>query len=251
VLRVERRGEIAWLTFDRPEKLNAMTRQLWQELQDALLLVAGDAGVRAVILSGAGRAFSVGGDIAGFKDLRSAADRRAYVHEAFDALLAIERCPKPTIAAVHGYALGGGCELTMMCDVVVADETAQFGMPESAVGLVPGLGILRGGAQLNLHWLKYLIFTGASLGAEEARLAGLVQAVVPAGKHLEQAELWAKQIALRSPLALATAKAFFSSGASARYADAVDVVTTLQGSDDMSEGIAAYLERRAPTFQST
>src|SRR3954462_6843491 len=172
-------GPVAFATLSRAEKLNAMTREFWAELREALQTAERDDAVRVLVFHGAGRCFSVGGDIAGFGELGGPADRRAYLQEAIGALTAVEAFAKPTIAAVHGHALGGGCELTMVCDIVVADETARFGTPESAVGLFPGPALPHGRAHLNLHWLKYMVFTGRSLDAAEARLAGLVNAVVP------------------------------------------------------------------------
>lgn len=249
MLRYEVRAPVAFLTLDRPEKLNAMTRAFWGELREALDAAAADDSVRAAIFHGAGRCFSVGGDIEGFGELRDTADRRAYVQEALGALRAIEACPKPTIAAVHGHALGGGCELTLMCDLVVADETARFGTPESGVGLFPGPAVAHGRAHVNLHWLKYMIFTGRPLDAEQALLAGLVNAVVPAGEHLAEAERWAQEIAERSPLALATAKAVLSQDTWHAQAHAVDAVALLMGSEDVAEGIAAFAQRRVPVFR--
>jgi enoyl-CoA hydratase len=248
MLRYEVREETAWLTLDRADKLNAMTRGFWGELRDALARADADPAVRAAVIHGEGRCFSVGGDIEGFGELTDDDDRRAYVEEAIGALLAVEAAKTPTIAAVHGHALGGGCELTFVCDLVVADETALFGTPETAVGLVPGLGILRGRAHVNLHWLKYMILTGRSLDAQQALLAGLVQAVVPAGAHLDEAATWAKEIAARSPLAVATAKEFLGRDAHERFEEAVSTVTMLQGSADLAEGVAAFTERRAPVF---
>ena len=248
MLRYHVADSVAWLAIDRPEKLNAMTREFWGQLRDAMARADADPQVRVAIFHGEGRCFSVGGDIAGFGELADEEARRAYVADAIGALLAVEQAATPTIAAVHGHALGGGCELTMVCDLVVADATASFGTPESRVGLVPGLGILRGLAHVNLHWMKYMIFTGATLDAEQARLAGLVQAVVPAGEHLAEATRWARLISERSPLAIATGKAFLGRDAAARFEEAVETVTMLQGSADHAEGIAAFGERRSPTF---
>jgi enoyl-CoA hydratase len=248
MLRYEVRGSVAWLTLDRAEKLNAMTRGFMTELGVRLAEVAADESVRCVIFHGEGKHFSVGGDIEGFGELSGAIDRRNYLTEAMLGYRAVEESPKPTIAAVHGYALGGGCELTMVCDLVVADETAKFGTPEASVGLFPGPGIVRGRAHVNLHTLKYMIFTGAHLTAEQAREAGLANEVVPAGEHLAKAEEWAAQIAQRSPLALASAKAYLSAGGYDRWQHAVDTLTMLQGSEDHAEGIAAFVDRRAPVF---
>ena len=212
MLTYDARGPVAWLRLDRPEKLNAQPPEFWGELCEAMARFAADDAVRVAVLHGAGRCFSVGGDIEGFGELVGTAERRAYVAEAMEAFQAVENAPKPTIAAVHGYALGGGCELTLVCDIVVADETARFGMPETAVGLFPGLGVVRGGAHVNLHTLKYMILTGEQLDAHEAKLAGLVNVVVPEGEHLAEAERLAGLIAERSPLAAAAAKNILGRG---------------------------------------
>jgi enoyl-CoA hydratase/carnithine racemase len=249
MLTYEVRGPAAWLTLDRPEKLNAMTRGFWSELEEALARATADPEVRVAVFHGAGRCFSVGGDIEGFGELAGTADRRAFAEEALRALIAVEESPTPTIAAVHGHALGGGCELTLVCDLVVADETARFGMPEASVGLVPGLAALRGRAQLNLHWLKHMIFTGERLDAQQALAAGLVTAAVPEGEHLAKAEQWAAAVAERSPLALATAKSFFRGDLRERYGHAIDMVALLQGSPDLQEGVASFAERRPPVFE--
>jgi enoyl-CoA hydratase/carnithine racemase len=248
MLRYDVRGPAAWLTIDRPDKLNAMTRGFFGELQEGLAAAAAEPAVRAVVIEGAGRCFSVGGDIEGFGELEGPADRRRYVQEAIRAFRAVEECEKPTIAAVHGHALGGGCELTLVCDLVVADTTAQFGLPETAVGLLPGPGVVRGRSHLTLHALKYLVFTGAVVDAEAAQRIGLVNEVVPAGAHAARAAEWAESIAARSPLALATAKALLSAEGWERLPHAVDAVAMLQGSEDVAEGIAAFAEKRAPVF---
>jgi enoyl-CoA hydratase/carnithine racemase len=249
MLSYEARDRIAWLTLDRPEKLNAQSPSFWGELREATEQVGSDPDVRVAVIHGAGNCFSVGGDIEGFGELRSTAARRAYVADAMAAFQSVENLSKPTVAAVHGYALGGGCELTMVCDIVIADETASFGTPETAVGLFPGLGAVRGPAHVNLHWLKYMILTGERLTADEARLAGLVNFVVPAGQHVAEAERLAAIIAKRSPLAAAAAKNILGRGAFDGYAHTVDAVAMLQGGEDHAEGIRAFLEKRPPVFE--
>lgn len=248
MLAYEVNAPIGWVTIDRPDKLNAMTRGFWAELRDVLARAESDPNVRVLVFRGAGRCFSVGGDIAGFGELRDVADRRSYVEEALGALRAVDAFSKPTIAAVHSHALGGGCELTMVCDLVVADETARFGTPESAVGLVPGLGVVRGLAHLNLHWMKHMVMTGEPLDAEQARLAGLVNHVTEAGGHEARAAQLAAVIARRAPLALAVGKRILNRHADEGYAYAVEAVTLLQGSDDLAEGISAFEQRREPQF---
>ena len=249
MIRYEVRGAVAWLTLDRAEKLNAMTRGFFAELGERAAEAQADPSVRVVVVHGAGKCFSVGGDIEGFGELGGAGDRRAYVQEALRSYRAFEELSKPTIAAVHGHALGGGCELTMVCDLVVADETARFGTPEAGVGLFPGPGVVRGRSNLTLHTLKYMIFTGATLDARQALAAGLVNEVVPAGEHLARAEEWAKTIAQKAPLALAAAKALLSAEGWERYPHVVDAVAMLQGSEDFAEGIAAFTDRRPPRFE--
>jgi enoyl-CoA hydratase/carnithine racemase len=249
MIRYEARESIAWVTIDRPEKLNAQTRAFWGELRAALSRVEEDADVRVAIIHGAGTCFSVGGDIEGFGELHATAERRAFIADAMEGFQAVENVSKPTIAAVHGYALGGGCELTMVCDIVVADETARFGTPETSIGLFPGLAAVRGRAQVNLHWLKYMILTGERLTAEEARLAGLVNIVVPEGRHLAEAERLAKIMAARSPLAAAAAKNMLGRSSFEGYAHAIDAVAMLQGSEDHAEGIRAFMDKRPPVFE--
>ena len=242
-------GPIAFATLDRAEKLNAMTREFWPELRETLAGAEADAAVRVLVFSGAGRCFSVGGDIAGFGELGGAADRRAYLTEAIGALRAVEAFAKPTIAAIHGHALGGGCELSMVCDIVIADETARFGTPECGVGLVPGLGLARGAAHANLHWLTFLVLTGEVIDAQEARLAGLVNRVTPPGEHVTAATALAQKIATRAPLALAVGKQVLGGLAPDATQHAIDAVAFLQGSEDFQEGIEAFKARRDPRFE--
>jgi enoyl-CoA hydratase/carnithine racemase len=249
MIRFSTDGPVATAVLDRPEKLNAMPRSFWVELRELAERVDGDPAVRVLILRGEGRCFSVGGDIEGFSDIRDSADRLRYMREALGAYRALDACTKPTIAAVHGLALGGGCELTMVCDIVVADETAEFGTPEAAVGLVPGLGMVRGLAHLNMHWMKYMLLTGESLSAAQAHQAGLVNVVTTPGDHVREAERLAALISKRAPLALAIGKQILGRHAHEGYGHAIDGVAFLLGSDDQAEGIAAFRERREPDFK--
>lgn len=242
-------GAVAWAVLDRPDKLNAMARDFWPELTAVVERAGADPDVRVLAFRGEGRCFSVGGDIASFGELGDAADRRAYVGEALGAYRAVEALAKPTIAAVHGHALGGGCELTLVCDVVVADETARFGMPEAQVGLVPGLGVVRGLSHVNLHWMKYMVLTGEILSAQEALTAGLVNRVTAPGEHVAEAQRLGDLMAARAPLALAVGKDILGRHADEGYAHAIAAVSYLQGTEDSLEGIAAFRERRDPKFE--
>jgi enoyl-CoA hydratase/carnithine racemase len=249
MLTYSKRGPIAWAILDRPDRLNAMHREFWRELRELLALAEADPEVRVLVFRGEGRCFSVGGDIESFGEIGGPADRRAYMRAALGALRSVEEFSKPTIAAVHGHALGGGCELTLVCDIVIADETAQFGMPESQVGLVPGLAMARGAAQLNLHWLKFLVFTGEPIDAHEARIAGLVNRVTPAGEHLAEAGRVAAAVASRAPLALAVGKQLMRRHAPELYEHAIDAVGVLFGTEDFQRGLAAFEDRQTPAFE--
>lgn len=249
MVEVEVDDGVAVLTLDRPDKLNSLTYGFWSELQELLADAAEDDDVRVLVVHGAGRGFCAGGDIEGFGDLDDIPARRRYQELAYAAFRAFETFPKPTIAAVHGYALGGGCELTMVTDLVIADTTARFGTPETSVGLMPGLGVVRGPANTNLHWMKYLVFTGEHLGAEEARLAGLVTHVVDEGTHLEEAKRLAATIAAKPMVALQVAKRILNRGSAEGYDHSLEATALLHSTHDQAEGVAAFKERREPRFQ--
>lgn len=239
----------AVVTLDRPEKLNSLTYEFWTDLQRLLDDAAANPAVRVLVVHGAGRCFSAGGDIEGFGELADIPARRRYQELAMQAFRAFETFPKPTIAAVHGYALGGGCELTLVTDLVIADSTAVFGMPEASVGLMPGLGVVRGHANVNLHWLKYMIFTGERLDAEQARLAGLVTHVVEEGTHLDEALRLAALIARKPAVALQVAKRILNRGSAEGYDYSIEATALLHSTHDQQEGVAAFHERRTPHFQ--
>lgn len=249
MLEVLVKDEVAVVHLNRPDKLNALTYEFWSELVELLRDAENDESVRALVLAGHGRCFCAGGDIEGFGDLADIPSRRRYQEVAFEAFRAFEDFPKPTITAVHGFALGGGCELTMVSDIVVADDTASFGTPEAAVGLMPGLGVVRGLANANLHWMKYLVFTGERLSAEEARLAGLVNKVVPAGQHLDEALRIAEIVAQKPTVALRVAKRILNRGSGEGYDYAVEATALLHSTEDQREGVTAFKERRAPEFK--
>jgi len=240
---------VAIATLNRPDKLNSLTFEFWTDVQDMLAEAAEDDGVRVLVVHGKGRCFSAGGDIAGFGDLGDIPARRRYQELAFAAFRAWETFPKPTIAAVHGYALGGGCELTMVTDIVVADTTAKFGTPEASVGLMPGLGVVRGRANTNLHWMKRMIFTGEPLPVEDARLAGLVNTVVAEGAHLDESLRLARLIAEKPATALRVAKRILNRGSDEGYDYAVEATALLHSTEDQHEGVAAFKDRRAPKFK--
>jgi enoyl-CoA hydratase/carnithine racemase len=246
-------GGVCWLTLDRPEVKNAMTRAFYGELVAALDRADADEAVRCVVIHGAGGDFCAGGDTRDFGQLGSLGprEREAYMADATAAYQAIERCSVPVIAAVHGFAIGGGCELTLCCDIVIADETARFGLPEARLGLLPGPGAAVGLTQVNLHWLKLMVLGCEILDAQDARLAGLVTRLVPAGEHLAAAEALAQRICGLAPLSLSMGKRLINDMAPRHWEQSTTAVTLLQGTDDFREGMAAFGERRAASFHGS
>lgn len=251
MLRYQVERGVAWVVLNRPDKLNAMAKSFWAELVEVLDRAEADDEVRALIFRGEGRCFSVGGDIESFGGMGTVRARREFSAECLDALRHVERFTKPTIAAVHGYAFGGGCELTMVCDLVVTDATAVFATPEVGVGLFPGLAVVRGRAHTSTHWLKYLAFTGERLDAEGARMAGLVNVVTEEGGHVAEAGRLDSLIAEKAPLALAMAKRVIDRGSEDGYAHSIDAIAMLHGSSDQAEGVSAFFDRRRPQFEGT
>ena len=254
---VVRRGEdqVAEICLNRPAAMNALDTATLVLLDRYCTEVGTDPGVRAVVLWAAGeRAFCAGADLkerAAMSDEQILAQRPAF-RSAFGALLGM---PQPVIAAVHGFALGGGCELALNCDVIVADETAVLGLPETGVGLVPGCG----GTQLLSRRIgpgraAELIFTGRKVGVEEAEAIGLVDRRVPAGTAREHALDLARRIAANSPVAVRAAKRALRNGAALPLGPALDVEDaawrTAATSADRREGIAAFVQKRRPSWPS-
>ncbi len=252
-LAVERHGPVAELRFERPAAMNALSTAVAEEVAAATTELGADRGVRAVVLSAAGdRAFCVGADLKERNTLDEAGflAQRIVFRAAFGGVLDL---PQPTVAAVHGFALGGGCEFALSCDLLVADETAVLGLPETSIGLVPG----GGGTQLALRRLgpgraADLIFTGRRVPVDEAERLGLVDRRVPAGQARTAALELAGQIAANSPVALRAAKRALRSGLGLDYAAAMDVEDaawrTAAFSADRKEGIAAFNDKRKPDW---
>jgi enoyl-CoA hydratase/carnithine racemase len=252
-VRAHQDGAVTEVVLSRPQSLNALSTALLVELGRVLGRVAGDGAVRAVVLSAAGdRAFCVGADLkerGAMTDAQLLAQRPVF-RAAFGALLGL---PQPVIAAVHGFALGGGCELALSCDLIVADDTAVFGLPEVTVGLVPGCG----GTQLTTRRLGQgvaadLVLTGRKVNAAEAARIGLADRVVPAGTAGRCALELAGQIAANSPVAVRAAKRAIRLGSGLGLAAGLEVEDaawrTAALSDDRREGIAAFAGRRPPAW---
>lgn len=257
-LREERHpGGVAVLTLDRPDKLNAWNAAMRGELREAVAALGQDPELRALILTGAGRAFSAGEDVAEMGDLTAMGTRgfRAVargIHDVFDAIEALE---VPVIAAVDGVAAGGGFELALSCDLRVLSESARFVMPEVRVGLIPGSGGCSRLVRLvGLGRAKELVLLGASVDSQRAFELGLATEVVPAGTALDAALALASRLSRMAPLALGMAKLVLNScvevdGGTGRQLERLGQ-SVLKVTDDHREGSAAFLEKRDPAWQA-
>jgi enoyl-CoA hydratase / 3-hydroxyacyl-CoA dehydrogenase len=253
VVRVEKKGAVAWVLLDRPEALNSLNSTVLSQLDRAFADLDSDVGIRCVVLAGASPVFAAGADIAEMakKDL---ADGRAFGFVGQAVCKRIEEFRAPVIALVEGYALGGGLEIALAADFIVAAEGAQLGLPETTVGIHPGFG---GASRLTRligrARTKFLVFTGVPVSAEEATRLGFVVRVYPADRIREEVGALAGTIAERAPLAVAWAKAVVNRGADAT----LDTALRLEGesaghtfgTSDRTEGMNAFLERRRPKFE--
>lgn len=241
------------LTITRPEKLNALNRATIGALGERLGALAADAALRVLIITGAGtKAFVAGADIGEFEGLTpDEATRLARRGQAvFDQL---ERMPVPTIAAINGYALGGGCELALACTFRLMADTARLGLPETSLGLIPGFGgTQRLARAIGRQQALELILTGRQVAADEVVRLGLALRSVPAAQLMDDAWSLAEHLASRAPLALRYAREAVAEGLDRPLADALALEARLFGlaasTADMREGVRAFLEKRQPTF---
>jgi enoyl-CoA hydratase len=244
---------VAVLTIDRQDKLNALNPQVVEEVGQALLELESE-GPRAVIVTGAGeRAFVAGADISAMSSM-SAMEAKRFAELGHAAMALLDRSPVPTIAAVNGFALGGGCEIALACDIRVASENALFGFPEVGLGILPGMGgTQRAPRLLGPAVAKELIFTGRRIDANEAHRIGLVNRVVEVGEALPAAKEIAAEISANGPLAVRHAKA------AANRAHDVDLISGLEyeadqfallfSTEDAKEGMGAFVEKRKAAFE--
>jgi enoyl-CoA hydratase len=251
LIKTERHGKAGLIRLDRPDALNALSDALMAELGAALLEFDADPAIGAIVITGSERAFAAGADIREMKD-RSFPDtfQHDFIAARWETILNVK---KPLIAAVAGFALGGGCELALMCDIVLAADTARFGQPEINLGIIPGAG---GTQRLTRAVGKAkamdMVLSGRMLTAEEAERANLVARVIPAAELLVEAIKLAERIGALSPVAVAMAKQAVNSAFETTLRAGVlyerQLFLSLFGTPDQREGMAAFLEKRPPRF---
>ncbi|KAM9865960.1 putative enoyl-CoA hydratase echA8 [Leucobacter aridicollis] len=246
----ETQGRVATITLNRPEALNALSNTLISELVDAAVKFDADPNIGAIVITGSERAFAAGADIKAMLELEYSdvlAGGLTATWNGFEQMLT------PTIAAVSGFALGGGCELAMMCDIIIAADNAKFGQPEINLGVIPGFG---GTQRLPRAIGKYkaadLVLTGRMMGADEAERSGLVSRVVPAAELAETAAQTAELIASKSRPAVQAAKSTLQAAEETSLAEGLRLERTafaaLFATDDQKEGMRAFAEKREPNF---
>ena len=250
-IKVEIAESIATLTVSRPAVRNALNLETVHEIHAALDALAANADVGVVIITGAGEtSFVSGADINDIKQ-RTLDDGLAAINSSLFAK--VEKFPKPVIAAINGFALGGGCELALACDIRVAADTAKFGQPEVGLGIIPGAGATqRLPRTVGMGWAKYLVLTGETIDARQALEIGLVTAIMPASQLQTRARELARKILRQGPLAARLAKLALNASARVDMDSGLLIETLAQAicydSDDKVEGATAFLEKRKPKF---
>jgi enoyl-CoA hydratase len=251
-LIVEIEDHVAQIRLNRPEALNALNSQILGELSAALMDLDANKKVRAIVLTGSEKAFAAGADV---KEMSQKSFVDMYVKDMYTTETnGILRCRKPVIAAVAGYCLGGGCELAMMCDFILAADNARFGQPEINLGIIPGMGGTQRLTRLvGKSKAMEMCLTGRFMEAEEAERAGLVSRVVPAKDLLNEAMAVAAKIAEKSPIAVRAAKESVNRSYEMTLREGVlferRLFFGLFATEDQTEGMAAFLEKREPQFR--
>ena len=249
----EKKDNVCTLTINRPESLNALNADVLRDLDKAVDAAAADGGVRVIVITGAGRAFVAGADIQAMADL-DMQEGRAFGQIGQVLFRKIEKMEKPTIAAVNGFALGGGCELALCCDMRIASEQAVFGQPEVGLGITPGFsGTQRLTALVGKAKAAELILTAQNIDAATALAMGLVNRVVPADRLMEETSALASKIAANAPLAVRWANSAIKRGLRTDPDTGIAIESDLFGmcfaTEDQKEGMHAFLERRKPEFK--
>jgi enoyl-CoA hydratase len=252
-IRIEKADRIATVTVDRPDKLNALDHETIQELRDAFAALGVDAEVGVIVLTGAGeKAFIAGADIGGLSK-QGVLDGKQNARHGQALTLAIESCPRPVIAAINGYALGGGLEMALACDMRFASTKARLGLPEVSLGIIPGYGGTQRLARLvGTGKALEMVLTGDPVPAEEALRVGLVNGVFEPAELIEGVRNIAARILSRGPTAVGIAKQAVRRGIHLPLADGLELEADLFGmissTAEMKEGMQAFLEKRKPNW---
>jgi len=249
-ITIEERDGIAYLTINNPEKMNILDLEVYEELFAAFEYIEGEDEIRVVILSGKGdRAFICGQDISTFK-ISNPRESKKFLRMVLKMFTDLESLSKPVIAAVNGLALGGGTEILLACDMVVASEKARFGLPESGIGVTPLWGIIRLADQVGRQKAKELMMTGDVISADEALTIGLVNKVVPHESLPDAAEEMARKILTKAPLAIDLIKASINRGVLAEgLAFSENASALFFETKDLKEGMDAFYNKRSPVFR--
>ena len=253
---LEKKGSIAVATINRPKALNALNSQVLEDLNELLDLVKADEEIRALVLTGSGeKAFVAGADIAEMSTLTKT-EGEAFGKKGNDVFRKLETLPIPTVAAVNGFALGGGCELSMSCDIRICADTAVFGQPETGLGITPGFsGTQRLPRRVGVAKAKELIFSGKMIKADEAEKIGLVNAVYAPEALLDGALEMAKSFAKNAPIAVKYAKACIDRGMQTDIDSGIacenELFAMCFATADQKEGMGAFLEKRSAQFTNT
>ncbi len=251
IVTPEYQKHIALIQLNRPKELNALNLELMGEIRDALKALDQDEEVRAIIITGNERAFAAGADI---KQMAGKSTIDMWKTDQFSTWDQINKTRKPIIAAVSGFALGGGCELAMSCDMIVASETAQFGQPEIKIGVMPGAGgTQRLTRAIGKARAMEMVLTGMFISGEEAKTYGLVNKVVPVEVYMEEAVKLAKSVASMSPIATQMAKESVKRAFETHLEEGLHFERKnfymLFSAEDQKEGMNAFVEKRAPDFK--
>ncbi len=250
----EKKGEVGILTLNRPNAMNAINSQLIHDVLACLDEVEADPELRALIITGCGRAFGAGADIAQMQSM-SMMEGRAFAQYGCSMMNRVARLRIPVIAAVNGFALGGGCELALSCDVVLASEKAKFGQPEVCIGVTPGFsGTQRLSRRIGIAAAKELIFSGKMIDVREAERLGIVNHVYAPEELMDAAMEMAKSFAKNAPIAVALSKACINNGLETDLTDGISYENEAFGmcfsTEDQKNGMAAFLAKSEATFQN-
>jgi len=242
-------NSIAWITLNRPQVLNALNKKLWREIYETLDHAEKNENVRAIILTGAGRAFSSGDDIKEVLNLETPEEVKAFFfNHVTPAFIKVLSLPKPVVAAVNGLAYGGGCEIVMLCDLVVASSDATFAVPEALIGVIPPIAAVIGPCIVGKLNISKMMMTGHPLDAEEAQAIGLVNKVVPSGELMNAAEEMAKSTIRAAPHSVGVMKKLLNKKVERELRQSMNELTKILQTEEGHEGHRAFVEKGLPKW---